>query len=118
MRAEITSKETVRVRHVILGIFPCVNITKQNRDANVAKRAYSGTLRLTVSPEKVEEKWWRRICYFIEEFEADGLRIPRYRTAEIPDRCYGRARNSGDLSAAVRFSSGKKGSIAGSDSEV
>ena len=32
-RAEITSKETVRIRCVIVGILPYVKITRSNRDA-------------------------------------------------------------------------------------
>ena len=48
--ADITLKETVRIRRVILGILPYVNITKLIRDANSAKGSYSSTLRLTVSP--------------------------------------------------------------------
>ena len=41
---------------MIIGILPKVNITNLNRDANSAKRAYSGTLRLTVSRAKKQKK--------------------------------------------------------------
>ena len=39
-RAETTSAECVRIRPVIFGIRPNVNITKRNRDANSVKSAY------------------------------------------------------------------------------
>ena len=55
-RADTTSNEIVRIRHVIIGILPFVKITILKRDANSAESAYSGTLRLTVSPTKAEEK--------------------------------------------------------------
>ena len=51
-RADSTLKETVRNHHVIIRILPFVSTTKLNRDANLAKSAYSGTLRLTVSQTK------------------------------------------------------------------
>ena len=44
-RAEITEMESVRLRHVVIGILPYVNITKHNRDANSAKSACSGQRR-------------------------------------------------------------------------
>ena len=49
-RAKTVSVEIVRIRHVIFDILPNINISKHNGDANSAKTAYSGTLRLTVSP--------------------------------------------------------------------
>ena len=55
--ARIMSKESAQIRRVIIGIFPYVKITKLNRDADSAISACSSTLRLTVSPEKIEEKW-------------------------------------------------------------
>ena len=55
-RADFTLKETARIRRVIIGILPYVKITKLNRDANSAISAYSGTLRLTVSPAKSRRK--------------------------------------------------------------
>ena len=51
-----TSKETVRIRRVLIGTLPFANITKQNRDANSAKSSYSGMLRLTVNPMKSRRK--------------------------------------------------------------
>ena len=47
-RAYITLKETVRIGHVIIGIFPHVEITTQNWDANSVKCALSCAERLTV----------------------------------------------------------------------
>ena len=70
-------------------------------DANLSKNAYSGTLWLTVSRAKSEEKWWKRICCFIEEFKALGLRIRGYRAAENPSRFHGRGQNSWDRSVHV-----------------
>ena len=72
-RAKATSVETVRISR----IFPNFNIAKHNRVAHSAKSGSSRTQRLT------QEKWWKRICCLIEEFQANGLRIPRYRAAEI-----------------------------------
>ena len=59
---------------MIIGILPYVKITNLIRDANSAKSMYSGTLRLTVS--RAREKWWKRICCLLDEFQAIGLRIP------------------------------------------
>ena len=53
--ADITLKETVRIRCVIMGILP-YEITSLNRVADSSKSAYSGTLRLTVSPAKSRRK--------------------------------------------------------------
>ena len=69
-RADVTSKETVRIRRVIIDISPHVKTTNLNRDANSAIIAHSRKLRLTVSQAKDEEKCWKRICCQIEEFEA------------------------------------------------
>ena len=58
VRAEITSVESVRIRHVILGTFPYVKITSLNQDASVATNADSDTLRLVGSPAKNRKKKW------------------------------------------------------------
>ena len=42
----------MRIRRVVIGVLPNVNITELNRDAISAKSVYSSTLRLTVSPAK------------------------------------------------------------------
>ena len=39
-RADITFKETVRIRRVIVGILPSVQITSLNQDAKSTKSAY------------------------------------------------------------------------------
>ena len=49
-------RKVARIRRVIIGILPRVKNTKQNRDANSAISAYSGTLRLTVIPVKSRRK--------------------------------------------------------------
>ena len=54
--ADTPLKETFRIRRVISGILPYVNITNQNLDAKSAKSAYSGTLTLTVSPARSRRK--------------------------------------------------------------
>ena len=41
--ADISSRESVRARHVIIGTLPCVSIASLNQDAYVAKRAESDT---------------------------------------------------------------------------
>ena len=55
-RAEIISKETVRIRHLITGILPYVKITNLHRDANSAESAYSGTLRVDSQPSNKSKK--------------------------------------------------------------
>ena len=54
-RAEICSRETVRIGHLIIGIFPYVKITKLNRDANSAKSASSCT-EVDSQPNKKPKK--------------------------------------------------------------
>ena len=51
-RARIAWKEIVRIRRVIIGIRPCVKMTKKTRDADSAKSASLGTERLAVSPTR------------------------------------------------------------------
>ena len=55
-RAEITSRKTVRTRHVVTGTLLYVKITDPNWDANSGKSVSSSTLRLTVSPAKSRRK--------------------------------------------------------------
>ena len=74
--AKITSKEFLRIRHVILGILPYVKITNLKRDANLATNVCSDTLRLNGSPiksrRKVVEKdqwpYWRSLhCWVVSQ---------------------------------------------------
>ena len=69
---------------------PACQITNANRDANSVKSASS-------AQQEAEDKWWQRICCFVEEFEASGLRIPG-QNRQNPSRCHGRAHNSWDRS--------------------
>ena len=56
-RADISSGESVRNCHVIIGTLPCVSVTSLDQDAHMAKNVDSDTLRLMGSPaKKVEEK--------------------------------------------------------------
>ena len=48
--------ESVRIRHVIFGTLPCVSITSQNQDANMAINVDSYTLRRMPSPAKSQRK--------------------------------------------------------------
>ena len=50
--AEISTGESVRIRHVIFGTLPCVTITRLNSDAHLATNADSDTSRLMGSPAK------------------------------------------------------------------
>ena len=50
--ADFTLEGTVRIRHVIIGILPYADITKQNRDANSAKSAYSGNTEVERQPDR------------------------------------------------------------------
>ena len=56
-RADVTLKETVRIRHGITGILPWVKI------ANSAKSAYSRRTRLTVSPAKSRRKEVEKVLF-------------------------------------------------------
>ena len=56
--------------------------TNLYRDANSATNVCSDTLRLMGSPKKVEEKWWKMICFLTEGVSTIGLRVSRYRTSE------------------------------------
>ena len=55
-----------RIRLVIIGILPYVNITKQNRDGIRRK------VLIQVAQRKAEKKWRKRICCLTEEFEKSG----------------------------------------------
>ena len=55
-RAEILLEESVRIRHVIFGTFPCVLITSLNQDAHLVINADSDTLKLMDSPAKKSKK--------------------------------------------------------------
>ena len=50
--------------------------------------------------QEAEEKWWKRVCCRIEEFEAIGLRIPGYGAADIQVDVTEEHQNSWDRSAA------------------
>ena len=67
---------------MIVGILPCVKITKLDRDVNSATSVHSDMLRPTVSQLKVEAKWWTKIGGLVVEIKSSGLRIPGYRAAE------------------------------------
>ena len=56
LRADISLGESEPIRRVIIGTLPCVKITSLNRDANMAKHAYSDTLRLMGSRVKSRRK--------------------------------------------------------------
>ena len=73
-RANITSMELVRTRHEIIGILPYVKITHLNRDANLATKVSSDTLRLTSSPVKSRRKVVGRISCSTEGVQTIGLR--------------------------------------------
>ena len=99
-RDDITLKETLRIRRVIIGILPHVNITKQNRDANSAKCAYSGTLRLTVSPGKSRRKVLvKGFVAFLKNSKQLGCVFQDVAPPK-PFRFYARAQHFWDQSAA------------------
>ena len=62
--------------------------------------------------ETAVEIWWERICCFVEEFEAIGLRIPGCGAADIQVDFTEKPKILG-TEAQRRKSSGQKGSIAG-----
>ena len=117
-RADITFKETVRIRRVIVGILPSVQITSLNRDAKSTKSAYSSTLRLTVSPAKSRSKVVEK-----DLLPPNQVAYSRKKSRRNPSRFYGRATKSLGPKRSVHVSkgtlrhvknSGSKGSIAGS----
>ena len=55
-RVKKSSKESVRLRRVIIGILPYVKITSLYRDANSATTVFSDTLRLMGSREAISKK--------------------------------------------------------------
>ena len=70
----------------------------QNWISNSARSVYSGTLRLT--SKKTEEKWWKRICCFIERIRSNCVAYSRIVSRRNQSRFDGRAQNSWDESAA------------------
>ena len=56
MRADISSRESARTRHVVIGTLMCVSISSLNQDANMAKNVDSNTLRLMGSPVQSRRK--------------------------------------------------------------
>ena len=65
-RANISSKESVRIRRVIIGILPYVKIANLYQDANSATNVCLDTLRLMGSPEKSRRKVVERISCLTE----------------------------------------------------
>ena len=55
-RADISLRESVRTRRVIIGTLSCVSKTSLNQDAHMAKHADSDTWRLMGSPAKSRRK--------------------------------------------------------------
>ena len=55
-RSNISLKESVRNRHVIIGVLPFVKITSLNRDATSVTNVCSDTLRLVGSAVKTRRK--------------------------------------------------------------
>ena len=55
-RAEITSKEAVRIRCVIIGILPYAKITYLNRDANSSKKCVFRHTEVGSQPDKKPNK--------------------------------------------------------------
>ena len=56
IRAEISSKESARTRHVIIGTLPCVLITSMKQDAHMEQSADFDMLRGRRSPAKSRRK--------------------------------------------------------------
>ena len=73
---QISSKESVPTRRVIVGILPYVNITRLNRDADSATNVCSDTLRLMGSPVKGRRQVAERTCCFTEGVFSFGLCVP------------------------------------------
>ena len=77
-RADITSKETVLLRHVIIGILPYVKNFKIDSGCKFGEKCELRHTEVDSQPRKeAEEKWLQKIYSLFEEFEANGLRVPR-----------------------------------------
>ena len=61
-RSRLTPQTQNRIRFVIIGILPCVNIAKLNRHANSMKSAFSCTKTLTVRLTRSRAQWWTSFC--------------------------------------------------------
>ena len=55
-RTEITQVESVRTRHVIFGLFPCVKITKHYPDVDSVKKCMFGHKEVHSQPNKKPKK--------------------------------------------------------------
>ena len=69
----LEQEERFAPTHVIFGTLPCVLITSLNQDANRATNVDSDTLRLMVSPAKVENRWCETFSDLIERVYTLGL---------------------------------------------
>ena len=119
-RAKTTSVGSARNRSVILGIFPYLTSTKQNRDAHSVNSALLCTERLAVRPTKNWKYWWCMFCCHIEDFQAIGLRIPGHRAARKGTQSLGPMRSVQFLEETLRqlkIGKRKKVSVARCDSE-
>ena len=59
-------QQNAKIRHVVVGILPCVILTRLNQDVNMAKNANSDTMMLGRRPA-VEERQCQRISCFTEK---------------------------------------------------
>ena len=78
-KAKKSSKESVRIRRVIIGILPYVKITSLCRDAHSADQCLCRHTEADGQPisRKVEEKWWESISCLAEGVYTIGLCVPR-----------------------------------------
>ena len=82
-RADISSSESVRARHVFFGTLPCVLMTSLSRDAHMAKSADSDTLRLMGSPPKNRTKVVWGISCLLEGVFTIRLWVSRFSSDKI-----------------------------------
>ena len=98
--AKTTSVESARIRHVVLGILPYVNITKHNRDANSVKHASFGTKRSTISPTRSRRKVVVKVLLLSWRILSNWAVYFRLWSVRNPSRVYGMAPNPWDQNVA------------------
>ena len=121
-RADITSEETVRIRHLIFDILLYAKLATLNRDANSAKKCkFKAQKRLPVSLKRNRRKVVEKgSCCLIEEFKAIGCCV--FQDTELPKfksilwkstKSFGPKRSVQLSKGTLRHvkNSGKKGSV-------
>ena len=82
-RAEISSGESVRTRHVIVGTLPCVSITSLNHDAHMAKKCRFRHVEADGQPSKESTQRCVKDQLPCQGVHTIGLRVSRFSSKSI-----------------------------------